>query len=158
MCLCACGLVHKSKKEMLEHRAFYAYDHDNYWEAGRLLDSLIVLDSTKGEYYFKRAYCYGRVDDARALDDYMKAIKLNYNVAGAYKNIGFEALQDGTDSLAVVFFSRAIRADPTKSNELTPWIESCQQRIASHDADAWKKLQERKKGIQQRPTMIKVKK
>ena len=83
MGLCACGLGHKSKKEMLEYRSFYYYDHDNYWEARKLLDSLIVLDSTKGEYYFKRAYCYDRVDDVRALDDYQKAIKLNYRVASA---------------------------------------------------------------------------
>lgn len=141
---------------MLEYRAFYYYDHDNYWEARKLFDSLIVLDSTKGEYYFKRAYCYDRLNDLRAVDDYKKAIQLNYRVGTVYKNLGFDAIQRNNDSLAIVFFVKAIRADSTKRNELIPWIKTSQQRIASHDAEAWKEYKEHEKEGSQKPILLKV--
>jgi hypothetical protein len=54
---CACTRGHKSKKiVLLEAQAFYYYEHDKYALAKFYLDTLIVLDSRKGEYYFDRAY------------------------------------------------------------------------------------------------------
>src|SRR5256885_963142 len=65
-----------------------AYYKNDYTHSAILFDSLIKLDTTKGEYYFKRGYSFSMFLNAdQAIKDYLKSISLGYRVADAYKNI-----------------------------------------------------------------------
>jgi tetratricopeptide (TPR) repeat protein len=154
---CACNWSHpKSKREFLESKAFWYYDHDVYSKAISYLDSLIILDSTKGEYFFKRAYSYDKLNDIRSVDDYKKAIKLNYRVADVYQNLALDAMLFDKDSLALIFFSKAVTVDPSKTAEITPLIKVCQSEIEMKKTDAYKEFKAREKMLLQKPTPIKV--
>jgi tetratricopeptide (TPR) repeat protein len=157
--LCACGQAHKkSKREILETQAYYYYDHDFYYLAKIKLTALIGLDSTKGEYYFKRGYCYDQLNRTTGINDYKKAIELDYRVSDAYRHVAFDEMQSNNDSLAIICFVKAIQVDSTQSNELTPWIKICQSQIEFQKTEAWKEYEEYRKGTQQRSTLIKVNK
>ncbi len=75
----------------MEQRANDLYMSNNYSTAILTYDTLISIDSTKGEYYFKRGYSktMTSTDNTAALADYFKAIAHNYdNKAKVYSNIG----------------------------------------------------------------------
>jgi tetratricopeptide (TPR) repeat protein len=152
---CACSQAHKgSKRTLLEAQAFYDYDHDKYALAKFYLDTLINLDSTKGEYYFKRAYSREKLSDSLAIDDYQKAITLNYGVARAYKNMAIDMMQVENDSLALILFNKAFKADPSMSSGLAPLIKACKDQIEWHKTDAWKDFEEWKTRVDSSSTPI----
>jgi tetratricopeptide (TPR) repeat protein len=130
---------------LLETQAFYDYEHDKYALAKFYLDTLIALDSTKGEYYFDRAYSREKLSDALAIDDYQKAITLNYGVAHAYKNMAIDMMKVENDSLALIFFDKAFEADPSMRSGLAPLIKSCRDQMEWHKTDAWKDFEKWKK-------------
>ena len=68
-------------RQKLAERANDFYEKNKYSEAILSYDTLISIDSTKGGYYFKRAYCKSMLlnNDADAISDYYKAIERNYS-------------------------------------------------------------------------------
>ena len=77
----------------LEERTNDLYQKEQYGKAKLCYDTLIRIDSTKGTYYFRRAYCKSRLssDDQSVIADYLKSIGHNYEKKqSAYLNIGIE--------------------------------------------------------------------
>jgi tetratricopeptide (TPR) repeat protein len=140
MVFIACG--HSPKKThiaFLEERAFYYYDHDAFNNAIYYLDSLIALDSTKGEYYFKRGYSYNRESFMpAAVRDYEKAARLNYEPADAYRHIALVKMSMDDDSTALVYFNKGLKINPDKFKDIEPLIQSLKSQIEYHKIEAWK--------------------
>src|SRR5690349_18821203 len=92
----------KSDKEILEGKASYYYKNDDYQNAVMYFDSLIKLDTTVGQYYYKRAYSYSRLSlEKLAISDFEKAAGLNYKTADAYRNIALMSIGIEEDSIAL---------------------------------------------------------
>ena len=149
--LSACNPSHKkSTKEILEQKAFYYYDNNTYSEAINYFDKLIALDSTNGEYYFKRAYCYDKTSlKKHAVLDFEKAASLKYEAADAFKNIGLIAMEVDEDSIALTYFDKGLKIDPSKFKDFGPIIQACKKQIEFQKTDAWKEFEEYKKRTKQ---------
>lgn len=75
----------------LEDRANDFYKKKMFLEAKLSYDTLISIDSAKGEYYYKRGNCESMISDSKtnAIIDFFKAINHNYSEKQkAYLNIG----------------------------------------------------------------------
>ena len=117
----------------LEERANDFYHKDQYDKAKLCYDSLIALDTSKGTYYFKRAYCKSRLssDDPSIIPDYLKAIQHNYErKQAAYLNIGVEhrfravfrcftnQTKKAEYDTALYFYNECLRIDPDYNEAL----------------------------------------
>jgi tetratricopeptide (TPR) repeat protein len=111
------------------------YESKHYALAILYYDSLISMDSLKGSYYFKRAYCKTKLssDDPTAVTDYIKSIEMNYSKKeSAYLNIGvahqFKAVfRCSTDQeriaqldSALYFYNQCLKIDPS-NNKAIQW-------------------------------------
>jgi len=97
----------------LESLANDYYANDNYEEASKAFSKLIAVDSTKGEYYYKRGYSYGQMEQYNKEEkDYLKSIELGYRVADAYNNLAFFYMATHRDSLAVVYLKKYLELNP----------------------------------------------
>ena len=135
---------------MLEQKALFYYNNGTYSEAIRYFDQLIHLDSTKGEYYFKRGYSYGKqFDQFEEFINYEKAIELNYDVADANFNIATIAFTNDQDSIAIVYLDKSLKAGSTKYKDIQLLKKMCIQNLALQKTDAWKEFQEYKKRTKQ---------
>lgn len=96
--------------------------NDEYLKAKLVYDSLIGIDSTNGEYYFKRGYSKSLLlyDDESAITDYLKSIYYGYhNKQSAYLNIGaIHALNKKFDS-AIYYYNACLKIDPENSKAKT---------------------------------------
>ena len=118
----------KTNEELLKSKANMLYEQDKYVGAINYFDSLIHLDSTNGEYYFKRGYSYVMlIKKNKAIDDFKKAIICNYRVNQAYYNIGVE-YSYMNDSLALLNFEKCLAIDPSFSKAYID-IEDCKKRL-----------------------------
>lgn len=114
------------EKIKLEADSFY-YEN-NYSRAIILFNELIALDSTKGEYYFKRGFSYSMLLNAeQAIKDYSKAAELEYRKADAYKNIGIN-YSTINDSLAIYYLDKCLEIEPenAKAKRIK---EECESRL-----------------------------
>lgn len=114
----------------LEAIANEAYSKDQYSNAIFLYNKLIGLDSTQGEYYFKRGYSYSMLQNTdNATQDFLRSIRLEYKVSKSYQNIGsmYFALISN-DSLAAYYFSKALKYDPT-NEKIKNLLEICKKRL-----------------------------
>ena len=95
------------------------------------------MDSIKGDYYFKRAYCKTMLspDDPTAVADYLKSTEVNYSKKqSSYLNIGaahqFKAVfisstdQERITQLdsALYFYNQCLKIDPN-NNKAIQWKE-----------------------------------
>ena len=68
------------------------YRVKSYLLAIKCLDTLIKIDSTNGRYYYMRGSCYGHAypqsEFRPEIDNYLKAIKLNYDKPKLYYDLG----------------------------------------------------------------------
>lgn len=114
------------------------YMNEDYQKAVLAYDTLILIDSTKGGYYFKRAYSKDMLnpDDPSVITDYFKAIKHNYSEKqSAYLNIGvvhrFKAIfRCTTDSCriaeydsALYFYEESLKINPSFSEAIREKLE-----------------------------------
>lgn len=89
------------------------YKKKDYKIAENYYDKIIILDSTKGEIYFKRAYCRTQMDNiSGAIKDNLKAVSLGYKVDQAYYNLGVNYMMLTNDSLALYYFTKSYKANP----------------------------------------------
>lgn len=90
------------------------YEKDEYLQALELYSKLIEIDSSKGEFFFRKGYCLVQLDrEPEAIQYYKKAAELNFNPSDCYYNIGLAyhfALNN--DSLAIVYYERSLQLNP----------------------------------------------
>jgi len=104
----------------LARRANSFYEQNNYPQAISSYDSLILIDSTKAGYYFKRGYCKSMLlnNSKGAIADYKKAIERNYSGKdAAYLNIGglYKVVLNNQDS-AAYYYKEYLKMKPDKEN------------------------------------------
>jgi Tfp pilus assembly protein PilF len=101
------------------------YKINNYAEAIRILDKVIMRDSTYGRAYYIRGNSFGGIQELeKSTQDYQTAIKLGYKEASCNYNIGLNFLPT-SDSLALYYFNKAILLDPShrKAKRLKKMVE-----------------------------------
>jgi tetratricopeptide (TPR) repeat protein len=145
----SCGPTRKkSKEEILEEKAEYYYKKEIYREAIPYFDQLINIDSTKGVYYLKRGYSYSKLFNLKAAYyDYQEAIKLKYELATAYFNIGIICSENEQDSLALVYYDKSLRLDSSRYQRIQYLIMMSKEQIESrkNNPEAWKEFEDYKK-------------
>jgi tetratricopeptide (TPR) repeat protein len=102
--------------QQLSKRANFFYKNNKFIQAIACYDSLLLLDTTKGGYYFKRGYCKASLINIpyEAISDYKKAIELNYSEkSSAYLNLGvmYWIVLNKPDS-AIYYFDECLKIDP----------------------------------------------
>lgn len=108
----------KNIETQIKKQADSFYYAKNDLNAAVLFTKLIALDSTKGEYYYKRGYSYSMLLNADdAINDFLKAAKLNYRTAKAYRNIAVNYFTIN-DSLAVYYINKSLQVDPTDTSAM----------------------------------------
>ena len=126
-------------------KALYYYNNKTYGEATNYLDELIRSDSTNGEYYFKRGYCYSNLSkEDLAFFNYIKAIEYKYAVAESNLNIAIIFIKYDKDSLALSYLQESLNAGHPKDKKMEELIKICKDNIVLQKTDAWKEYQEYK--------------
>ena len=121
----------KSNVEELKISADKYYDSNAYVKAIIILDKLISIDSTNGEYFFKRGYSYSMIFNVEeAVKNYSKSISLGYRVSSAYKNIGIN-YSTINDTLAISNFNKSLQYESNlgERKKINSLIEGCNQRL-----------------------------
>lgn len=94
-------------------KANLAYNSKDYFSASKLYSLLILKDSAKGEYFFKKGVCCDELGfKANAITYYKKAVNLNYRIPDAYMNISLAYASLLNDSLALIYIKDYILLDP----------------------------------------------
>ena len=102
-------------KKKLAERANSLFDKDEFSEAIIAYDSLILIDSLKAGYFFKRGYSKSMLlDKSGAIFDYKKSIALNYSQKeSSFQNIGvLYSVQAKYDS-ALFYLNECLKLNPT---------------------------------------------
>jgi tetratricopeptide (TPR) repeat protein len=149
----------KTRIADLESKAYALYDNDSYLTCRTYLDTLILLDSTNGEYFYKRGVCFDRSHKyKKAQNDFLEAIALHYRPGEAYFTMGLEEMS-GNDTAAIAYFQLALRANPDKKSEVDPLIKSCRLEIELENSEAAREFKDIKPSRhRQRPAKVKAKK
>jgi tetratricopeptide (TPR) repeat protein len=156
-CLTILSCTDDSKKNRiadLETKAFSLYEKDSYGRCRLFLDTLIFLDSTNGEYFYKRGVCFDRAHKYnKAQNDFLKAIALHYRPGEAYFTMGLEEMS-GNDTAAISYFQLALQVNPDKKQEVEPLIKSCRLEIELENSEAAREFKDikpsRKKPIKRK--------
>ena len=104
----------KLNEEAIDIRANQYYWQNEYLLAKEAYDTLIFINSTKADYYFRRAYCKTMLlnDDKSAITDYYQAINYGYkNIKAAYVNIGTIYRSHHMYDSALFYYDKALDLD-----------------------------------------------
>lgn len=104
---------------IMEKKAKNYIQNEDYLKAKLIYDTLITIDSTKGEYYFKRGYTKSLLinNDNEAILDYHKAISKGYrNKHSAYLSIGMLYKWNKKFDSSLHYFDECLKLDPENSN------------------------------------------
>ena len=99
----------------LAERANGLFEKDKFSEAIIAYDNLILVDSLKAGYFFKRGYSKSMLlDKPGAIADYKKSIALNYSQKeSSFQNIGaLYSVQAKYDS-ALFYLNECLKLNPT---------------------------------------------
>lgn len=89
------------------------YEERKFDIAIKYLDTLIQLDSTNGEYFFKRGFSKAQISDYSSSSiDFREAINKGYKPSLAFFNLGLNESLLGHDSLAIVYLKKSLEIDP----------------------------------------------
>jgi tetratricopeptide (TPR) repeat protein len=137
---CSCNQMDKKKITpnhsdlrilRLKDSADLYYHTHKFLLAIKYLDMLINIDSTNGEYYFRRGYCYDKFGDTSenkiAIENYLNAIKWKYHLASSYYNLGL-CYVGIEDSIALKYFEESLQRDPNYINSIIQ-IQACNERM-----------------------------
>jgi tetratricopeptide (TPR) repeat protein len=94
--------------------ANHSYSNNKYVESIKLFSELIEKDSSIGEYYYKRGYCYNQIDSVEmSTIDYLKSVSYGYRLTDSYYNIGLNYLYEFRNySVALKYFQKALELSP----------------------------------------------
>lgn len=123
--------IGKSSIENLKIVANKYYDSNAYVKAIMVFEKIISLDSTNGEYYFKRGYSYSMIlNPEQAIRDYSKSISLGYKISSAYKNIGIN-YSTINDTLAIINFNKSLEYETNldERKKISLLIDDCNKRL-----------------------------
>ncbi|MCH7403876.1 tetratricopeptide repeat protein [Belliella kenyensis] len=121
-----------SKEELIE-KANSFYDKDDCIKSIKYLTKLIEIDSTNGDFFFKRGFCYAGIDSLNASTrDYIKAAELEHRVADAYYNIGLNYTMQFDDSMALKYFFKALEISPN-DHEISNEVKAAKERLNYDD-------------------------
>lgn len=101
-------------KQKLARRANDLFEKDEFLKAIICYDSLIMIDSSKAGYFFKRGYSKSMLlDKSGAIADYKKSIALNYSQKeSSFQNIGaLYYVQSKYDS-ALYYLNECLKINP----------------------------------------------
>jgi tetratricopeptide (TPR) repeat protein len=116
-------------KDSLNKKATFFYKNKDYSNALNFYDKLISIDSTNGEFYYKRGNCKAYLFDYNgSTNDYLKAIELKYKIGDTYFNIACNYASIKEDSLALKYFTKAYEINPNDLN-LKTQIELVKERL-----------------------------
>lgn len=88
------------------------YKAENFTKAITLLDSIISIDSTRGEFYYKRAHSKAMLYKYESSNyDYLKSIDLNYRLGDSYFGLGLN-YNYVNDTLSMKYYERALQINP----------------------------------------------
>lgn len=117
--------------------------HDHYSDAIKYFDTLIKLDPSNGQYYFRRGYSYVSVYKKPQLkiviEDYTKAAELGYEKSDAYYNLGLSYIFEN-DSTALFYFEKSLKINPNKAIVFI-LLEQCKERLEDQNVQAKIKMQ-----------------
>lgn len=124
------------RKEIVLKKANHYYESNKYFEGKILFDEFIKSDTTNAEAYYRRGYCKAQIYDYNgSIIDYQKALFLKQSPFNVYFNIGCDYGAIGKDSLAIVFFEKALELDPLNL-KVKVEIDKCKNRLKSHKGSA----------------------
>lgn len=102
----------KDVQRILNNARIY-YNNEEYEKALVYFNQIVNMDTTIGEVYYSRAYCYGGIDEYhKSNNDYLKAISLDYKVYNSYFNLGCSYAIMRNDSVALIYFKKAYEVNP----------------------------------------------
>lgn len=102
--------------------ANYHYDYKNYSKAKLFYDTIINLDSTVTEAYYKRGICKMQEGEYKnSTVDFLKSVELNYRVADAYFCAGMcemMNIKNSDDTKSIELFEKCLRSNPDEDTKL----------------------------------------
>lgn len=116
------------------------YEKDEYEKAIPYFTRLIESDSTNGQYYFRRGYCFsGLLNKKKAIEDYKRALQYHFKEESSCLNIGLNYLFEN-DSLALIYLQKCLAINPNNADAATV-ITFCKKRLKEHrmqfDTSKW---------------------
>ena len=104
------------RNKKIKEIAYLNLNERNYENAKLYLDTLIMMDSSNAEYYFKRAYAkslFLNMDLESTLKDFNKALELNYrNKQSIFLNVGVIYTSIGKFDSALLYLNKCLVIDP----------------------------------------------
>ena len=104
----------------LRVKAAMACEQDDYLNAAKLYDQLILIFPWKGEYYYKRGFSNAQLNnDSSAVSDFLIAIKYDYRKFDSYKSLGIIYMfKLGDTKQATFYFRKAVELNPNDEETL----------------------------------------
>lgn len=95
-------------------QAALQYESDKFEEAIELYNKLIELDSTNGDFFYRKAYSLARLRrDSAAVENYLKSARLDFRRFDAYRSIGIiYAIGLNDKSKAIFYLEKCLEIDP----------------------------------------------
>jgi tetratricopeptide (TPR) repeat protein len=104
--------IKASSDDLLKDAREY-YDSNQFSRAKEQFDLVIKIDTTIGEAYFSRAYCFSMEDNIEKSNlDYMRCINLKYKEESSYLNLGCNYAKLLEDSIALAYFKKVLSINP----------------------------------------------
>jgi tetratricopeptide (TPR) repeat protein len=121
-------VTNNNRIDGLLRRGNHFYDVGNYKNASLTFDSLIKLDSTKGEVFYKKGFSNSKINRLiESMDSFEKAIEHGYRTADSYYNMGLNQILLDNDSItfdndpnspkAIIYFEKCLKSSPSPQTE-----------------------------------------
>lgn len=113
-----------SDSSSLVVQAALLYANDKFEEALESYSKLVELDSTNGDFFYRKAYCLAQLNrDSAAVENYLKSANLDFRKFDAYRSIGLIYTVGLNDrSKAIEYFKKCLEINPN-AEEIKRLIE-----------------------------------
>lgn len=106
------NLINDSSSLVVQAALLYA--NDKFEEALMSYNKLINLDSTNGDFFYRKAYCLAQLSrDSAAVENYLKSANLDFRKFDAYRSIGLIYTVGLNDkSKAIEYLKKCLEINP----------------------------------------------